>query len=61
MDGSSPVILPALTYLNNPIQNCQIDNIQIAFEAEDRSATQYAWSEWGETLQVCVLQEPRVR
>ncbi|KAK0509004.1 hypothetical protein JMJ35_008375 [Cladonia borealis] len=51
VDGSSPVILPALTYLNNSIQNCQINNIKIAFEAEGCSATQYAWNAWGETLQ----------
>ena len=57
-DGSNPVILPALTYLNNPIQNCQISNIQIEFESEDRSPTQYGWNEWGETLQVRVLQDP---
>lgn len=54
-DGLSQDVLPALTYLNNPIQDCQINSIQIELESEDRSTTQYGWTAWGETLQVCVL------
>ncbi|KAL8693657.1 MAG: hypothetical protein Q9218_001567 [Villophora microphyllina] len=43
-------VSPALTYLNNPIQNCQIPSIRIDFESEDRSVAQYAWNQWGESL-----------
>lgn len=39
--GSVAVISLALTYFNNPIENCLVNNIQIKFEAEDRSTTRY--------------------
>ncbi|KIY03723.1 uncharacterized protein Z520_00414 [Fonsecaea multimorphosa CBS 102226] len=53
-DGTSALVSPALTYLNNPIQNCQVNNIQIELESEDRSVTQYGWNAWGEYLQAFI-------
>ncbi|KAK5226548.1 hypothetical protein LTR47_009005 [Exophiala xenobiotica] len=53
-DGTKLIVSPALTYLNNPIQNCQISNIQIELESEDRSTTQYGWNAWGEYLQASI-------
>ena len=54
-DSQKMVVLPALTYLNNPIQNCQVNSVQIELEAEDRRPTQYGWTTWGEVLQVLIL------
>ena len=51
-DKGDANVLPALTYLNNPLQRCQIINVNIDFESEDRTTTQYAWNGWGVTLQV---------
>jgi hypothetical protein len=49
------VLQPGLTYLNNPLQNCEVQNIHIHFEAEDRSATQYGWNTWGLKTQAFIL------
>lgn len=49
-DGKTPILQPGIAYMNNPLENCQIHNIHIDFEAEDRTATQYGWNAWGQTL-----------
>ena len=51
-DGNTSVVAPALTYLNNPIQDCEVPSVQIEIESTGRSTTQLGWSPWGETLQV---------
>lgn len=43
---------PSLTYLNNPIQSCVINTIQVDLESEDRSASQYAFAMWGQNVLV---------
>ncbi|EXJ73724.1 uncharacterized protein A1O5_03486 [Cladophialophora psammophila CBS 110553] len=51
---TNTLVSPALTYLNNPIQDCQVNNIQIEIESEDRTVTQYGWNAWGESLQAFI-------
>ncbi len=59
--------MSSLTYLNNPIQNCAIDVVQVDLESEDRSGSQYAFSMWGQNVlvgspnQQRVLQRPLIR
>lgn len=49
--SSEMQILPALTYLNNVLENCAITYIVIEVEALDRTANQIAFAEWGEVVQ----------
>ena len=42
----------SLTYLNNTIQNCLINNIQVDFESEDRSGSQFSFAMWGQNVLV---------
>lgn len=51
-DGSLGAPLSSLTYLNNPIQSCEIDVIQVDLESEDRSGSQYAFTMWGQNVLV---------
>jgi len=44
--------LSSLTYLNNPIQSCMVNVIQVDLESEDRSGSQYAFSMWGQNVLV---------
>ncbi len=53
-ESDTPILQPGLTYMNNPIEDCQIHNIHIDFQAEDRTATQYGWNAWGEVLQAFI-------
>lgn len=53
-DGKAPILQPGLTYMNNPIEDCRVHNIHIDYEAEDRTATQYGWNAWGQTLQAFI-------
>jgi hypothetical protein len=39
-------ILPSLSYLANPLENCTISSIEIEFEALDRNPNQVPYSEW---------------
>lgn len=53
-DGKNQVLQPGLTYMNNPLRECHINDIHIDFEAEDRTATQYGWNAWGSTTQAFI-------
>lgn len=45
--GAGNGIAPSLSYYNNVIENCSVNSIEIDFAAMDRSANQFAYSEWG--------------
>ncbi|KAK4549260.1 hypothetical protein LTR36_007719 [Oleoguttula mirabilis] len=45
--GAGYGIAPSLSYYNNVIENCSVNSIEIDFAAMDRSANQFAYSEWG--------------
>lgn len=53
-DDEMPVLQSGITYMNNPLEDCQIHNINIDYEAEDRKATQYGWNAWGQTLRASI-------
>jgi hypothetical protein len=43
-------VLSSMTYYNNPIEDCVINYIEIDLESLDRTASQFAWAEWGAVL-----------
>ncbi|KAK5113479.1 hypothetical protein LTR62_003348 [Meristemomyces frigidus] len=45
--GAGYGVGPALTYYNNVMQNCSVDSVEIDYAAMDRTASQFAYSEWG--------------
>jgi hypothetical protein len=40
-------ISPSLTYYSNVIQDCRVNSVEIDYDALDRTASQFAYSEWG--------------
>lgn len=59
-DPNAKVRTPSFIYLNQPLQSCSVDTIQVDFAAEDRTAAQYAWSQWGQTVTAfvsCTVQQ----
>lgn len=50
--ASNDTLPPSLSYLNNPIENCEISLIEIQLEAADRTAWQYGTQQWGSTTRV---------
>lgn len=57
-DNGTGALSSSLTYLNNRIQNCVINTIQVDLESEDRSGAQYAFSMWGQNVLVGCFIEP---
>jgi hypothetical protein len=53
-DGGNPSVLPSLTYFNNVIEQCAVTSIEVDLEALDRSANQFAYSEWGASVRAYV-------
>jgi len=45
--GAGYGIAPSLTYYNNVMENCSVNSVEVDFSAMDRSANQFAYSEWG--------------
>lgn len=45
--GAGYGIAPSLTYYSNIIQNCSVNSVEIDYDAMDRTASQFAYSEWG--------------
>ena len=45
--GASDGITPTLSYYNNVLENCTVNSIGMDFSSADRTATQYAYSEFG--------------
>jgi hypothetical protein len=43
-DGSSTIIYPTLTYLNNTLENCTVNNILIDATNKDTIGNGYSWS-----------------
>jgi hypothetical protein len=52
--GASRRVLPSLTYFNNVIEQCAVNSVEVDLEALDRSANQFAYSEWGARVRVYV-------
>ncbi|KAI1209371.1 uncharacterized protein F4807DRAFT_91589 [Annulohypoxylon truncatum] len=44
------VASPSLSYYNNVLENCSVASIEMNLESMDRSANQFAYSEWGALL-----------
>lgn len=42
-----PIYSPSLAYLNNVLESCNINSIQMDIESQDRAANQIALTEWG--------------
>ncbi|EMD00175.1 hypothetical protein BAUCODRAFT_367508 [Baudoinia panamericana UAMH 10762] len=40
-------VAPSLTYFNNILENCTVNSVEIDYAAMDRTASQFAYSEWG--------------
>jgi hypothetical protein len=52
--GGNRSVLPSLTYFNNVIEQCAVTSIEVDLEALDRSANQFAYSEWGASVRAYV-------
>ena len=48
-----PQLLPLVSYFNESLDNCSINYVQIELLAEDRTAEQFGWNQWGPELSVC--------
>lgn len=51
MATDNQALAPALTYMNNPIENCTLNSVVVDLLAEDRNPWQYGWSQWGAVVQ----------
>ncbi|KAI1460421.1 hypothetical protein F4805DRAFT_392374 [Annulohypoxylon moriforme] len=49
-DTGDRIAYPSLNYYNNVLENCSVASIEMNLEAMDRSANQFAYSEWGALL-----------
>ncbi|KAI0889342.1 uncharacterized protein GGS22DRAFT_177860 [Annulohypoxylon maeteangense] len=49
-DTGDHIAYPSLNYYNNVLENCSVTSIEINLEAMDRTANQFAYSEWGALL-----------
>lgn len=61
MQGNNRSIVPLLTYLNNPVDQCVICSVEMDLSALDRAANQFAYSEWGASVRVyisCITHGP---
>ncbi|KAK3671382.1 hypothetical protein LTR78_008660 [Recurvomyces mirabilis] len=45
--GAGNGVASSLTYFSNLIENCSVNSVEIDYAAMDRSASQFAYSEWG--------------
>lgn len=48
--GGGRAISPSLSYYNNVLQNCSVTSVEVDLTSLDRSAQQFAFSEWGAVL-----------
>jgi hypothetical protein len=53
-DGVNQSVLPSLTYFNNVIEECVVTSIDMDIESLDRSASQYAYSQFGASVRAYV-------
>lgn len=40
-------VVPSLSYLNNTLEDCSVYNLLIELLAEDRTAAQFGYAQWG--------------
>lgn len=45
-------VIPSLSYLNNTLEDCSVYNLQIDLLAEDRTAAQFGYTQWGPKISV---------
>lgn len=45
--GAGYGIAPSLTYYNNVLENCSVNSVEIDYASLDRTASQFAYSQWG--------------
>jgi hypothetical protein len=59
--NSDVVSLPLLVYLNNPLENCGVQSIEMTMEMLSRTANQMAVTPWGLDMQgiiICTVYNP---
>jgi len=56
LPDDDPQLLPSVGYLNESLNNCSINYILIELLAEDRTAEQFGWNQWGPQLSVWIYQ-----
>jgi hypothetical protein len=49
------VILPSLRYLAGTLDDCRVYNMQLELLAEDRTAAQFGYTQWGPKIMVRLL------
>ncbi len=45
--GNDIVTLPSLRYINNTLENCYVNIIQVDLKSTQRTSEQQAWTSWG--------------
>ncbi|KAK4924541.1 hypothetical protein LTR49_008431 [Elasticomyces elasticus] len=45
--GAGYGVSPSLTYFSNVLEDCKVNSVEIDYNALDRTASQFAFSEWG--------------
>ena len=46
-NGHADGVVPSLSYLKNTLEDCSVYNMRIELLAEDRTAAQFGYVQWG--------------
>jgi len=57
LEDREPAYAPALTYMNETLENCTIPYIEITLESQSRTALQIGWTTWGPSGTVSISNE----